>query len=442
MLIALLLVVWQVVAHALDATTSIPITALPSPDDVEVRRDRWGRYLVLPPDGAKPVGYTRATTVAGTLDDTFALGPWKAAMTVTGMMRMRGLRAKWEVLLAQYRGDPWYASDESKKACKALVEECCAAGGANDRSEIGTSLHKVTELIDRGLPVPHLSDETQRDVDAYTAALDSAGITVAPEMIERMVVLDDHRVAGMFDRGLIVPSFERLVIGDLKTGSNLDHSYQSIATQLAIYSRADALYTQGSADDGSEDAREPMPAFDQDNGLIIWLPAGTGECHLILVDLTAGAEAFQRSMWAREWRETKVTMPFGEGRFGRGDADLVPTLEASVAAAQHEAPPPTEPPPAEGTYIGWLQGRIDVIGRHPEGRSDLARSWPEGVPPLRSSTEHTPAQLAAIENVIGDVERRHQMLFPPPRPDQSPTNAAMVRAMRTFPGSTPTKDTP
>lgn len=34
-----------------------------------VRRDRWGRYLVVPPDGGKPVGYTRATTVAKALDE-------------------------------------------------------------------------------------------------------------------------------------------------------------------------------------------------------------------------------------------------------------------------------------------------------------------------------------------------------------------------------------
>ena len=36
---------------------------LEAPGD-NARRDRYGRYLVVPPGGGKPTGYTRATTVA------------------------------------------------------------------------------------------------------------------------------------------------------------------------------------------------------------------------------------------------------------------------------------------------------------------------------------------------------------------------------------------
>ena len=45
------------------AGTIDELTQLPT------RRDRWGRYLVLPEGGTKPIGYTRATTVAKGIED-------------------------------------------------------------------------------------------------------------------------------------------------------------------------------------------------------------------------------------------------------------------------------------------------------------------------------------------------------------------------------------
>ena len=54
---------------------------------IPTRRDRWGRYLVLPPGAAKPVGYTRATTVAKTLDEQSNLVAWKARMVALGLGR-------------------------------------------------------------------------------------------------------------------------------------------------------------------------------------------------------------------------------------------------------------------------------------------------------------------------------------------------------------------
>jgi hypothetical protein len=53
------------------------IPVLPDP----IRRDQWGRYKVLPPEGKKPVGYARATTVAKALDDTSNLAAWGKRMT-------------------------------------------------------------------------------------------------------------------------------------------------------------------------------------------------------------------------------------------------------------------------------------------------------------------------------------------------------------------------
>ena len=41
-----------------------------------IERDKWDRPLITPPDGGKPVGYTRASTLAKALDtrSTFNAG--------------------------------------------------------------------------------------------------------------------------------------------------------------------------------------------------------------------------------------------------------------------------------------------------------------------------------------------------------------------------------
>ena len=76
-----------------------------------------------------------------------------------------------------------------------------------------------------------------------------------------------------------------------------------------------------------------------ERGLIIHLPAGKAHCTLHWVDIAAGWEAFERSMWARDWKarkdlhepytprhpEAATTPPArrgrpGVGRRGRSDA--------------------------------------------------------------------------------------------------------------------------
>lgn len=401
------------------STSSIPLSALPPALD-RTRRDQWGRYLVRPPfdDAEKPVGYTRATTVATALDEGYGLQKWLATMAICGTMMRPGLRAQWEALMATHAGDPWYASDQSKAECKRLIDECAAVGGANDRSEIGTALHEITAMFDAGRTPTHLSPETERDLTVYADTLAAANIELNPDLIETTVVLDEHRVAGTFDRGARAPGFSKTLIADLKTGADLSFSWHAIAVQLAIYAHGDAIYRQGAAEDGSQDVREAMPDVDLENGLVIWLPAGTGECELFLVDLTAGWEAFERSMWVREWRKRDVFMVLGEGQWRPATGDLVPALEASLEALGDE--PDADAEDYTTRLRGWLQDRIDAIGADADARADLAASWPEGVPPLRTSTAHQPEDYPRIEVVLDQVERRHKIRFPEPRPTADP----------------------
>jgi hypothetical protein len=277
----------------------------------ETRRDRWGRYLVVPPTGGKPVGYTRVTTVAKALDDGSGLLDWKATASVVGTMRRPGIRAAWEQLLNEHP-DPWYGSPESKKKCKELVKDAAEAGGSGDRALLGTSLHALVETLNKGGTPLVSQDATQRDLDAYQRAIDAAGLHVDPAYCERTVVLDGAQVAGTADMlSVKVPGFDVPLIADLKTGERLDFGWQAIAVQLAAYAHADALYTQGDATDGSQDVREAMPTVSQTFGLVIHLPAGKAECHLYIVDLEAGRQAFAQSLDVRRWRARKdLATPF------------------------------------------------------------------------------------------------------------------------------------
>jgi hypothetical protein len=335
-------------------------------------------------------------------------------MAACGLIMRRGLRARLEALLAEF-GDPWYASDASKAACKALIEEAAAVGGANDRKEQGSALHAITALVDAGTTPQHLTEETERDVLAYVTGLGTAGIALVPGAIEVMVVLDAHQVAGTFDRLVTAPGYKLPLVADLKTGSSVDYSWQPWAIQLAAYSRADAIYHQGPARDGSADRRDPMPAVDQHTGLIFHLDAGTGVLNLYLLDLDAGWKAFELSMAAREWSRAKVSAEYTPG-------DLTPALEASVEAA-------------ETTKLrAWLQGRIDTVGAHSAAAGlDLGQSWPPDLPTLRASDAHTPAQLDAIELLLNGIERRWEIPFPPPHPGGL---LAAKRIQQAFPGST------
>jgi hypothetical protein len=378
-------------------------------------------------------------------------------MTAGGIIMRKGLRAQWEALLAQYGGDPWYHSDAGKKACKKLVEESADAGGANNRRDVGISLHTITALADIGMDPQNLTDETERDLLAYRTGLALSGVDIDRDYVEVTVVLDDWGVAGTFDRLAVVPGFDLPLVADLKTGADLSYSMQSIAVQLAAYAHADEIYAQGSAEDGSLDVRTPFPEVDQNWGLVLWLNAGTGTLELILVDLVQGWAAFEISMWTRDWRNAKVSIPLGDYTPPQDTEDLVPLLEASIAAVEAAKLPPAdgrihthpgtgEPmtevavidvdQPLDLTYTqrvrDWLQERVDAAGQNPAARAELGARWPQGMPSLKKSTEHAPEDLDEIELLLDDIEKRHSLGFPASKPTTDPVG----QLLHLFPNST------
>lgn len=416
---------------------SVPIPS------IAPRLDRWNRYVISPPNGEEPGGYTRVTTVAKATDDGGSLGPWKSTMAIVGMFNRRGLMAQWETLIAETNRDPWYSSPNSKARCKALVEECATAGGSADSAEVGTSLHALAAMVDRGIPTPGLSPATEADLTAYTNALIEHGIMVDPEYVEVVLTLDAYRVAGSADRfRVVVPGFDEPLVGDIKTGQDLQYSWQSIAIQLAAYANAESQYHYGARP--ADDTRSPLPAVSRTHALVIHLPAGQARCTFHVIDIAAGWEAFKLALAVREWRTRKsLAAPLGayvplspaalsKSRHPSGLARTIPAPRwLGNSQTERLSPAPTvHVPPA---LRAWLQRRIDVVGDIAAARVDLLNAWPAGVPSLKKSTDHSIDQLATIERILDTVEAKYSVPFGESRPALNVIHAV-------FPNSTEMSD--
>lgn len=250
--------------------------------NVEIPRDRWGRPMVLQPDGKKRIAYRRATTFVKALDDMSGLMKWNARQVALGMGQRKDL------VLAAAAAD---LADKKKLGEIADKAAEHAKGMSGDAAETGTALHSLTERVDRGERLGVIPAEYKADIEAYkraTAHIEFTGI-------ETFRVHDDWQVAGTADRIGVLNG--RPMIMDIKTGS-VDFPH-AMAMQLAIYSRSVPY-------DIATDTRtaDPTPV-DLNYGVIIHLPAGQGRCDLYRIDIAKGWGAclIARKVW--DWRSTK-----------------------------------------------------------------------------------------------------------------------------------------
>ena len=250
--------------------------------NAEIPRDRWGRPMVMPPKGTKRVGYRRATTFVGCLDDMGGLLKWSNRQVAFGMGQRKDL------VLAAAAADPADKKKIGEIADKAAEH---AKGVTGDAAETGTALHSLTERIDRGLPLGVVPQEYQADIEAYRAATANIEFTG----IETFRVHDDWKVAGTADRIGILNG--RTMIMDIKTGS-IDYPHK-MAMQLAMYSRSVPY-------DIATDTRTADPTkIDPNYGIIIHLPAGQGICNLYEIDIAVGWGACLIAKQVWDWRGRK-----------------------------------------------------------------------------------------------------------------------------------------
>ncbi len=271
----------------------------------DIPRDRWGRPLITPPDGGKPIAYTRVSTMAKSLDDTSNLMAWKQRVTAVGLARRVDLRTRLAGIIASNPDDP--VGGPGKRDLTALCTEAAEAGGASAAASTGTGIHELTEAVDRGTdPADLLVDDSLVDrLRQYAYAM--AALEVLD--IETFVVNDAVQAAGTFDRLVRLPD-GRVVVADLKTG-NHDADYPlGVATQIAIYAN-------GHRYNPATGERAPLhPDLDPTTGVLIHLPQKGDGCHLYTLDLTAGWQAARTAAEVhriRKWRANTIARPYSPG---------------------------------------------------------------------------------------------------------------------------------
>ena len=255
---------------------------------VDIPRDRWGRPLIAPEGGGKPIPYTRVSTLAKALDDKTALTKWKQRQVVIGM----GARPDLMQVAQSVKGDD--------RKIDEVVESAMAAAESERAANLGTALHALSESVDTGADIESLPEFAREDMRAYRAALSHCSIVAA----EMFVVCDELQAAGTFDRLVTLPD-GRTVVADLKTGKHEPRYPQGATQQIAIYSRGH-LYDHEKGRVG----HLPSLGIDQEVGLLIHLPAGTGTCDLYLLDLNVGWSLAQVSVAVRSAFKQKVITPF------------------------------------------------------------------------------------------------------------------------------------
>lgn len=299
----------------------------PEPPRAEAHYDGWGRYKLPSPTTGRPTGFTRATTVADTLDDTYNLSRWKRRETAKRVLAVADKAAQTlQIEGVEIAGDDYLTrlreavdADDNRAIDRALDLLDDSMGG-RDAAELGTAVHAWLEALDLGMVTfDQIPEQFKPYASAYQEVLHRHGLMALPEYVERIVLNDrgEETIVGTLDRVYLIVATGELLLGDVKTSKTLEYSYLTYAVQLAVYGYATLML----AADGS--GWEPMPTLkglsDEDManevrpyGVIIHVPSDQPErASAVTMDLWFGAEAMVTSLETRRKRKrAKNEVPF------------------------------------------------------------------------------------------------------------------------------------
>lgn len=256
----------------------------------EPKRDRYGRYLLPPPGQTGHQSWQRATTLIKYASDTYHLDLWKQRSVAKGVASKPALAALAATLDVK----------RDKDRLNKLVSQALEAAGATAAADLGTALHAMAETMDETGSMDGIPELYRPRMLEYNAALRAKGITIIPDMIERITVSERWGTAGTLDRCYRLADGSN-VIGDLKTGSTLDFGFKEIEAQLAIYE--DGVNTAGvwTGTDWDRSLR-----VRQDIGLVVHLPSDQpGVCNVYVANLENGRRLLAVCSAVREERKHK-----------------------------------------------------------------------------------------------------------------------------------------
>ena len=346
--------------------------------DTAIQRDRWGRPLIIPPQGGKAIAYTRASSLGKALEDTSNLADWKARMVALGLAKRPDLLS----LVA-------HADPDDRKTLNDTCEQAKEAAGASTAANTGTAIHAMLENLDRGLVATATNDDERKALVAWAAMKDYYSMSMRG--IEEFVVNDKLQAAGTFDR--IVEMDGKRYVADLKTGATITYSSIAWSVQLAVYAYGVAY---------SPDGTRSHLGVDLKVGLVMHLPVGADEVTVYEVDLVEGARLAELAVAVRESR-TKHRQP----KWRKLASE--PQAVAMIADAF---------PGAVDVTKQQLIDRVEAI-KAAGHTATLATHWPDDIP--KKNASWTDDHLPFVRMAIVKTEREHRMPFmPEPVPEPKP----------------------
>ena len=266
--------------------------------DYNIKRGPYGKPWItrdgLPldwPDGEdKPLNghlYERVSYLADAADSKENLAPYRQAQAVFGVVRDKSLAWQFRALVAEYE-DPW---KQAKGEVKSLLKLAEKVGGDEQKSGIGTALHRYCHL--RDIRKQYTYDVVQLEpwLECYEDAVLSRFDVLDDEVFIVCDDLDnpdaptDLRVAGNFDRLLRDKETGEVLIADIKSGRQ-DHEY-AMKPHIQV-----AEYAHGQRYDQETGKRTPIhPELSLTTGALIHLPfhgGGKPQCTVYPLDLKEG----------------------------------------------------------------------------------------------------------------------------------------------------------
>jgi hypothetical protein len=271
----------------------------PTPAPGKVRFSS-GRYRLPDPDTGKETLFTRVSTIAKMLEDTYHLDQWKDRMLAKGLAMRNDL-----VMLAG--ATPL----EDKRTFGDLVRSARDTAGGSEGANHGTAFHSLTELVDRGQPTPQgTHPDNVKRLALYKRSLEDYRLAVLPNWMERVVLNREHRIVGRTDRALIARDMSLLgypstgygtVIGDVKSQKSMDFGCMAIAMQLAIYAHADLVFNEETGQ-----WEEPDIQLNRDVAVVMHVPSDRVAADIHVIDIARGWELVQIAMNIRAARKEKL----------------------------------------------------------------------------------------------------------------------------------------
>jgi hypothetical protein len=273
--------------------------------------------------------YQRTTTFIDVIEDEYLLKQWGNRNVAWGMGQRRDL----QLAAATCKPDSDKSQPlEDKTELNKIAKEAQSEAGDKQKASIGTSLHKLTHMKDRGETLGYVPPEWVDDLKAYDEA--TKGIEWVD--IETFRVLDDwvdkscthihprnklfdpehpcrcRGVAGTVDRIGWIRG--RLVISDIKTGKLFGEAGK--AMQLAMYQKM--IPYDIATDTRGVDAKPVDPNI----GYIIHLPEGEGRCDILPIHIGMGWGACKVAKQVWDIRDQKFFMDESQIVVGRTLIDM------------------------------------------------------------------------------------------------------------------------